>query len=74
VVDDFGVQRDSAWEQETLYNLVMLAMSRKIYTLFTSNVDPYRALADIAEGRVLSRIKEMCTIIELTGSDYRENL
>ncbi|HPD06211.1 MAG TPA: ATP-binding protein [Spirochaetota bacterium] len=74
VVDDFGVQRDSAWEQETLYNLVDARYEAEKFTLFTSNVDPYRALADIAEGRVLSRIKEMCTIIELTGSDYRENL
>jgi len=57
-----------------LYNLVDARYEAEKFTLFTSNVDPYRALADLADGRVLSRIKEMCTIIELTGSDYRGNL
>ncbi len=74
VVDDFGVQRDSPWEQETLYNLVDARYEAEKFTIFTSNVDPKSALADIAGGRVLSRIKEMCTILELTGHDYREKL
>lgn len=74
VVDDFGVQRDSPWEQETLYNLVDARYEAEKFTIFTSNVDPHRALSEIAGGRVLSRIKEMCTILELTGPDYREKL
>lgn len=74
VVDDFGVQRDSAWEQETLYNLVDARYEAEKFTIFTSNVDPRRSLPEVAGGRILSRIKEMCVITELSGQDYREKL
>jgi DNA replication protein DnaC len=29
-------------------------------------------MKEFSEGRVLSRIKEMCKIMELSGADYRE--
>jgi DNA replication protein DnaC len=74
VVDDFGVQRDSAWEAETLYNLVDARYEAEKFTIFTSNSNPYKTLKELSEGRVLSRIKEMCTIIELSGQDYRDKL
>lgn len=74
VLDDFGVQRDSAWEQETLYNLVDARYEGEKFTIFTSNNNPYKTLANLSEGRVLSRIKEMCKIIEISGPDYRDNM
>lgn len=72
VIDDFGVQRDSPWEQETLYNLVDARYEAKKFTIFTSNVDPNKAFRELSEGRVLSRIREMCRIMELSGKDFRE--
>ncbi len=72
VVDDFGIQRDSEWEQETLYNLVDARYEGEKFTIFTSNLNPLKTMKDLSEGRILSRIKEMCKIIELTGPDYRE--
>ncbi len=74
VVDDFGVQRDSPWELETLYNLVDARYEAEKFTIFTSNVDPRRSLPEVAGGRILSRIKEMCVITELSGQDYRDKL
>ena len=74
VIDDFGVQRDSAWELETLYNLVDARYEALKFTIFTSNSDPFKTLKDKSEGRILSRIKEMCRIIELSGTDFRDNL
>jgi DNA replication protein DnaC len=74
VVDDFGTQRDSPWEQETLYNLVDARYEAEKFTIFTSNINPLKALAEIAGGRILSRIKEMCRILEITGPDYRDRL
>ncbi len=71
VIDDFGVQRDSSWEQETLYNLVDARYEGKKFTIFTSNNDPNKALKDLSEGRIISRIREMCTIMELSGPDNR---
>ena len=74
VVDDFGIQRDSAWEQETLYNLVDARYESERFTIFTSNNNPHKALAELSQGRILSRIKEMCKIIEISGEDYRNRL
>ncbi len=72
VIDDFGVQRDSAWEQETLYNLVDARYEAEKFTIITSNNNPEKSMKEFSEGRVLSRIKEMCKIMELSGKDYRE--
>ncbi len=74
VVDDFGVQRDSAWEAETLYNLVDARYEAEKFTIFTSNSNPVKTLKDLSEGRILSRIREMCAIIEISGPDFREKL
>lgn len=74
VIDDFGVQRDSAWEMETLYNLVDARYEALKFTIFTSNTDPFKTLKDKSEGRILSRLKEMCKIIEIAGPDYRDKL
>ncbi|HNR89776.1 MAG TPA: ATP-binding protein [Spirochaetota bacterium] len=74
VIDDFGVQRDTPWEQETLYNLVDARYEAERFTIFTSNNNPFSALKEFSDGRVLSRIKEMCRIIELAGADFRDKL
>ncbi len=74
VVDDFGVQRDSAWEAETLYNLVDARYEAEKFTIFTSNNNPFKTLKELSGGRILSRIKEMCVIIEVSGPDYRDRL
>ncbi len=35
---------------------------------------PHKAFKDLSQGRILSRIKEMCRIMEISGDDYRDNL
>jgi DNA replication protein DnaC len=74
VLDDFGVQRDSPWEQETLYNLVDARYENQKFTIFTSNHNPLKTFNELSEGRVLSRIREMCSIMELSGDDFRTTL
>ena len=74
VIDDFGVQRDSEWELETLYNLVDARYEALKFTIFTSNNNPFLSLKDKSQGRILSRIKEMCRIMEISGADYRDKL
>lgn len=72
IIDDFGVQRDSPWEQETLYNLIDARYEGERFTLITSNNNPEQALKELSGGRILSRIREMCRVLELNGEDYRE--
>ena len=74
IIDDFGVQRDSPWEQETLYNLVDARYEGEKFTIFTSNNNPLKNLQELSQGRILSRIKEMSRIMELSGEDYRNKL
>jgi DNA replication protein DnaC len=74
VIDDFGVQRDSDWELETLYNLVDARYEGLKFTIFTSNNNPFVTLKEKSQGRILSRIKEMCRIMEIAGTDYRDKL
>ncbi|MFC1670058.1 ATP-binding protein [Spirochaetota bacterium] len=74
VIDDFGVSRDTEWEQETLYNLVDSRYESEKFTIFTSNNNPLQSIKEISGGRILSRIKEMCRIINLGGEDFRDKL
>lgn len=74
IIDDFGVQRDTQWEQETLYNLVDARYEGEKFTVFTSNKNPHEEFRELSDGRVLSRIKEMTFIMELSGKDQRETI
>ena len=73
VIDDFGVQRNTEWESEMLYNLIDSRYSEERITMITSNsnITEYK---EIAKGRVYSRILEMCKIIHINLPDYRESL
>ena len=72
VIDDFGVQRDSPWEQETLYNLIDSRYEGGKFTIITSNNNPEQSLKELSGGRILSRLREMCKILELSGEDHRK--
>ncbi|MBN2158697.1 MAG: ATP-binding protein [Spirochaetes bacterium] len=74
VVDDFGIQKDTEWKQETLYDLVDARYEAEKFTIFTSNNNPHKSFKDLSQGRILSRIKEMCRILEISGDDYRDRL
>ena len=72
VIDDFGVQRNTEWESEMLYNLIDSRYAEERPTIITSNVD-IKELKSVAHGRIYSRLKEMCKIIHFDLDDYREN-
>ena len=71
VIDDLGVQRDTEWEVEMLYNLIDARYADQRLTIVTTNqkVDDIKGLAN---GRIYSRFLEMCHIIHIQAPDYRE--
>lgn len=73
VIDDFGVQRNTEWEVEMLYNLIDARYEEERITLITTNkrLDDIKPLAD---GRIYSRLLEMCHIVQFQGADYRASL
>ena len=71
VLDDFGVQRNTDWEIEMLYNLLDARYANRRLTIITSNSSVHD-LKDLASGRLYSRFVEMCHLVHLNAEDYRE--
>ena len=73
VVDDFGIQRNTEWEEEMLYGLLDSRYADGRFTVITTNqsVDEVQQLS---RGRIYSRISEMCHQVEMAGMDYRQHL
>jgi DNA replication protein DnaC len=72
VIDDFGVQRDTEWEVEMLYNLIDARYAEQRLTIVTTNRNVEK-VKDLADGRIYSRFLEMCHIIHVQAPDYREH-
>ena len=71
VIDDFGVQADSEWEQRTLYDLIDARYEAELPTLITSNTPP-QELESSFKNRIYSRLREMTLFQSMIGLDYRE--
>ena len=71
VLDDIGVQRNTDWELEMLYNLIDARYANRRLTIITSN-DSVHDIKDLASGRLYSRFVEMCHLVHLNAEDYRE--
>ena len=71
VIDDFGIQKDSDWEQRTLYDLIDYRYEHNKITIITSNTDP-RELRSLFGGRIFSRLKEMTQSQDMIADDYRD--
>jgi len=83
VVDDLGTTRMSEWETSVLDNLIDKRYNSKKHTIFNSNLaflngKKYKQtesskILDYKIGdRNISRIFEMCHVLELTGTDFRK--
>ncbi|MFN3605160.1 MAG: ATP-binding protein [Leptonema sp. (in: bacteria)] len=70
VIDDFGVQKESPWVNNVLYDLIDSRYEKDLLTILTSN-EPMESWKEISNGRVYSRLKEMCLEIHLDAEDYR---
>ena len=68
--DDIGSEKVTEWVEEFLYLAVNKRYEKNHPMLFTSNL-PLSKLAEKIGDRTVSRIKEMCHIVELKGEDRR---
>ena len=73
VIDDFGVQRSTEWAKEVLYDLVDTRYAEKRFTVITTN-QPLSELQQLSQGRIYSRLLEMCKLVAMEGEDYRQHL
>ncbi len=70
VLDDFGVERGTEWEKEMLYDLVDARYGEERFTIVTTN-QSRQEMGEPEGGRILSRLVEMCYVVDMEGQDYR---
>lgn len=70
VLDDIGVEKVSEFVEEFMYLLINTQYEKVFPILITSNL-PLSQLAEKLGDRIVSRIKEMCDVIEIKGEDKR---
>lgn len=77
ILDDLGIERDTSYAKEHVYNIVNNRYLKQKPTIFTTNL-PYEKIKNSDRGveyeRIYSRIIEMCIPIKLTGEDFRKRL
>ena len=73
IIDDFGVERDTAYMNEIVYSIVDTRYRSGKPMIITTNLtsEQLKHPKDIEQQRVFSRIKERCIPIEVKGEDIR---
>jgi len=70
IIDDVGAEKPTEWVFEQFYRIINHRYEQKLPIIFTSNLS-LESLAEKLDGRIPSRIVEMCEVIELGGADRR---
>lgn len=73
VLDDLGAEKATEWVAERLYLVINQRYLSNHMTVITSNCNPQEIEERLGEQgkRIMSRVLEMCKIIQLKGEDYR---
>lgn len=80
VLDDLGIEKPSDWVLNQLYLIVHSRYRTRLWTVFTTNADPFASpkrgqsgdtLIERIGGRVLDRILERALVIKVTGRNLR---
>jgi len=73
IIDDFGTQRSTDWENEKLYELIDGRNDYRKMTIITSNNDFDNIEIAGQTDRIMSRIMEMCIIYNVKTPNFRKN-
>lgn len=73
IIDDLGVERDTPYSQETIFNVVDGRIRAGKPMIITTNLsgEQLNGAKDISHQRVFSRLLECCHPIEVKGADRR---
>lgn len=73
VLDDLSAERKTEYMQEIVFNVIDARYRAKLPLIITTNLtrEELQNPADITYQRIFSRLFEMCTPIEIAGSDRR---
>jgi len=70
ILDDIGVEKVTEFVEEFLYMLINNQYEKVYPIIITSNLS-LSQLAERLGDRIVSRIKEMCEVVEIKGEDKR---
>ena len=71
ILDDIGVEKQTAWVNETMYTILDYRMTQCKPTIFTSNHRPHELKYD---ERIIDRITRMTELIEMPEESIRKKL
>ena len=73
IIDDLGIERDTPFAKEQVYNIVDSRYRAGLPMIITTNLsmDKIKTPDDIENGRIYDRILERCFPIEVTGGSRR---
>lgn len=73
IIDDLGAERDTEFTWEKVMNVIDARYRAGLPLIITTNFGPkdFADRGDIRRQRVFSRLKEMCILLEVRGTDRR---
>ena len=73
IIDDLGAERDTEFTWEKVMNVIDARYRAGLPLIITTNFGPkdFADRGDIRRQRVFSRLKEMCILLEIKGTDRR---
>ena len=74
IIDDFGMERDTSYGQEQLYNVIDSRYRSKKPLIVTTNLtlQEIQNPEDTARRRIYDRLLEMCIPVHFSGESYRK--
>lgn len=74
IIDDLGIERNTEYALEQVYAVIDERYKSGLPVIITTNmtVNELRNPADVAHARIYSRVLEMCTPVQVGGSDRRK--
>lgn len=74
VIDDFGVERNTDYALEQVYNIIDSRYRKRKPIIITSNVtiNAMKSCSDIRQVRIYDRIFEMCYPVKVDGTSFRK--
>lgn len=70
VIDDLGKEKQTAWSDQTLFEIINYRYEHRLPVLITTNLSPDE-LARRYDKAVISRLHEMCIYVSMIGKDHR---
>ena len=76
IIDDLGIERNTEYALEQVYAVIDERYKSGLPLIITTNLtmDELNDPADVAHGRIYSRVLEMCTPVQVLGSDRRKDI